>query len=217
MKHFLLLLVVMLLPHGQVNAQSQLPIGLRLSASFGSSDLGGLDKVGIFDSDYAVRLGLEGEVWLSNAIAVGGRAVFAEDHAEDEQVGCWNHRRRSVLIEPNVLFCLRSSRVVKLVVGAGIGIARIKEVDYEGGIFCGDGIGPVNKRVSFTASIPAGAIFHFGRISLSTLLRLETIGGKTTIGGTQVGTTPEGDPVTTEKIESNGVGFTFNLGVGLSF
>lgn len=217
MKPLLIFIVIMLLPYDQVIAQSPRPVDLRVTAGFGGSDLGGLNSIGIFGGNYAVRLGLEGEVWLSDTIALAGRAVFSEDQAEDDLVGCWSHRRRSYLIEPNVLFSLYFSRVLRLVAGVGIGAARITEGDFEDGLFCGDEVGPEKKRVALTASIPVGAVFHFGRFSLSGLLRLETIGGKTTIGGTQVGTTPEGDPVATEKIESNGLAATFNLGVGLSF
>jgi hypothetical protein len=115
---------------------------------------------------------------------VGGRVVYAEDQADDSKVGCWNHRRRAIVIEPNILLSAVSWRALKLVAGAGIGIARIEEGDYESGLFCGDEAGPQKKRVSFSASIPGGVLLQAKRFSLAALLRVETIGGKTTIGGT---------------------------------
>ncbi len=185
---------------------------VRAIVAAGTSDLGGLGEFQpamLGGGDAAGRAGLIVEGWWTARVAFGLRLVIASDTGALPDARTYFYRRALVAETVVTASALRAGSV-DLVVSGGVGIAAITEgadrfylLDVPGR--WGEPMLAQRNRLGPTASIASGLLVSAGRLSLSALVRCETIGGRDRVDGTLAAGT----------LDTWGLALTGELGAGL--
>ena len=145
-------------------------LAMLLAQPVGSIRAGG--ALGAGDIGLSAYVSLQGERWLAEHFALGGRALYGE-----QATGFLDTRtRRSALAEAEILTGIASS-AGRLVAGVGIGSGSVEERSSRFCLFTCAPPPPPVRSSPLVASLVGGVIGYREWLALSAMARLQLIDG----------------------------------------